>query len=461
MNDVRDTALPYRNLLYELHNSAAAQEDGKNRLSLSAEQLQELQSCWTLGLLGNKGTSLAGQDVHILDFGKWARDGHFDFEHVELEIDGQWRSGGVLFTTQAEDWNRLGYATKSDYDPAILHICLHASSRTWQSKNSRQQIIPTLCLDNSPWRECLRLPAPLDRELLTPCRAPLEHFEEKQLLDLLLSAAAHRLLQKRQRFEQRAAIVGASQCWYEAWAESLGYYENRFAMRVLAQRLPLAELLKHRENAEALLLGVAGFLTPKLPETASDEVRHYHRSIWDAWWTLRAEHALEGRHALNWTQADTRPVNHPHRRVAALACTVERWQEFEPLLSAQKLRELSLLIASLRHPYWQKHSSLPSAGMARASSLVGKQRVKAFLVNHLLVIDQSKDAWTLYQQQRENSVPRKIRQLAIALAGERGDLQGKLSHCVVQQGLLQLAHDFTVTPKARASNCFPAELANI
>ncbi len=458
---IQHTASPYQRLLHELQHTALGEEQGLDRDVLTNQRLQELQSYWSLGLLGSQAMTAHHGMLRLIDFGEWSREGIYDIERAQIEIEGQWSSGSIMFTACAEDWERLGYGADPRYDSVILHVSVSAAPPHWYTRTSKQRHVPYLALDEPRCQQLLQLPPRLDHEQLGLCEEPLRDLSSSQLRAVLLSAAAHRLLLKRQRFIQRACVLGKSQCWYEAWAEALGYYRNRFAMRVLAQRAPLS-LLRHAPS-EALLFGMAGFLTAVLPASCDEEVRGYHRQVWDQWWTLRDEYELHGRHALSWDMSHTRPANHPHRRIAALAATVERWDEWEGLLNAESIHELQQFAASLEHPYWTHHSSLPSARQRRASALIGKQRLKAFLINSLLVFDESELAWQLYQQQREQSIPSKVTKLATALAGERDDLKKLLSNCAVQQGILQIGCDFASEKSSSSArrDLFPEPLAEL
>ncbi len=448
----------YQRLLRELQREALCEEELDYDRILDDQRLQELQGAWSCGLLGHEGVSAHHGAVRIIDFGHWSRDGVYDLVRAQIEIEGQWCSGSIIFTARAQDWERLGYGEDPRYDDVILHVSPQPAPPHWFTRTSKQRHVPYLSLDEARWREILQIPPKLHREQLQLCQHPLSQLDTAQLRSVLLSAAAHRVLQKRARFQQRAAVLGQSQCWYEAWAEALGYYQNRFAMRVLAQRAPLA--LLRTEPTEALLFGIAGLLTPILPESCDEEVRSYHRQIWDAWWALRDEHELQGRHALSWHLGHTRPANHPHRRIAALAATVTRWDEWEGLLRADCLKELFTFAASLEHPYWKHHTSLPSSRLSRALSLIGKQRMSAFLVNSILVFDESDLAWQLYQQQRERALPSKVVKIAHALAGERADLEKLLHSCAIQQGVLQIASDFASEQKSTPL-LFPESLGEL
>lgn len=113
-------------------------------------------------------------------------------------------------------------------------------------------------------------------------------------------------------------------------------------------------------DAEAILLGTAGFLVPVLPERCSAEARAYHRTIWDRWWEAREQFELGYAHRIPWVLVPIRPMNHPHRRVAALALSARRWRSIEPLLNASGAGRLRELLTGLSHPFWDAYCTLAS-----------------------------------------------------------------------------------------------------
>lgn len=451
----QDLQQHYEGILRSVHQLGLAEEDNRLAQRLDTNQLEELQGLWHAAQLGKKSTSLHHGTVIIRDFGQWNRAEGPDFLHVELEINGQWVKGHAHFTCNASDWEKRGCHQSPLFDDAVLHICLKQGSSQRKTRTRSQRELATICIPEATWRDALGLAPKLNVNALALCQQPLEESSYEQVQKLLQSAAAYRIARKRMRFESRVKALGKSQAWYEAWAEALGYHSNKHQMKLLARRVPLRELNEH--NAEAILFGTAGFLIPVLPSKAEGKDRDYHRLTWDTWWPLRDQFELLAQRAPQWKLAGQRPMNHPNRRVAALAATVMRWGEFEALLSAEHLDELEQFRQSLSHDYWNYHSALPSTSSPRSVALVGQERMRAFLVNHLLVNDDSPLAWEIYLKQQERSIAGKIGRLAQHLFGDRPDLMNLLTYCYAQQGILQLGLDFA----AQQGKSYPQALSEL
>ncbi len=419
-------------------------------LPLSLPPLAELESLWADGLLpGQRLPSASHGDVAVLDAGCWNRAEGPSFQRAEVAVGGVRYRGDVVLTHSAAEWEAAGYATDELFADVVLHVVFSSPPSQWYTRNVRHREIPVLYVPEERWMDACGRSYPLAG--LEQAPAPLEHMPLGALVTLMQAAAARRVEYKRLLFRSRSAVVGESQAWYEALAATLGYSANKQAMAVLARRAPLEELGDH---AEAILFGTAGFLQPVLPSLAGEDARAYHRHVWDSWWPLRDRYGLAESRRIPWKLAAGRPLNHPHRRVAALALASRRWRELVPHLHASGARELTRLLSSLSHPYWDWHCSLPSAPLARPAALMGQARIRDFLVNHVYVQDDSAGSWQSYLCLGAAELPQRVRDIARALLGSRDDVESLLRLCFAQQALLQLERD------CRFEGAYPAALAS-
>lgn len=396
----------------------------------------EIQCLWMAGQLGREGETACHGHVRMVDFGTWNRHGGPDFLRAEIELQGVRIRGDIAFDAEAPDWERLGKGEDPAYGDVALHVVQTPPPEGWFTRNSRHQDIPILTLP-ALMPGCTSLCKP---------KAEWEEWRQEALSrlatcnmdQLLQSAAAFRILQKRRLFQRKVECLGLNQAWYEALAETLGYSLNKIPMQMLARRAPLRGLSSH---AESILFGTAGFLAPVLPEKTPSEARNHHRIIWDGWWPLRSFYELSESRRLPWRFSPLRPQNHPHRRVAALAAAASRWNDIAPLLTIANARALTRLLTSLSHPYWDTHSSLPSAGTDKRMALIGRERAQDFLINHLYPYDASAPAWATYLSLRTKQLSRTVALAAKKLMGERHGSDKLFSFCYAQQGLLQIFAD--------------------
>lgn len=437
----------YKQLLADVYTGCAA--------APAAPELPpelKLQSWWAAGLLPRIGSTLRNGCVHILDTGRWNRLPGPDFTHAEIDLNGVRLRGDIEIDPYAQDWERHGHGANPDFDNVILHVVLTPPPPGWYTRNSQHRDIPLLYLPPESWMPCNHQRAADDA--LPRCRQPLADMPAERIQTLLQAAAAYRMERKRTRFRQRIAAAGERQAWYEAWATTLGYSANKDAMLMLAMRGPIKEL---GCNSEAILLGTAGFLFPTLPENAGADARQYHRSVWDAWWMLRGQYELAPERSLPWCKAPSRPMNHPQRRVAALAATVPLWSRILPLLNAAGAAELSALLGSISHPFWDSHYTLSAAPMKASSALIGQSRITDFLINYVYMNDEAPHAWESFTRLKQAAMPGGIDRTAWHLFGDRADLKSTLRHAYAQQALLQIDADFCA--RNICLECaFPAQL---
>ena len=455
----------YQRLLAEVYGSHDLEATEKELVGGEAgnegEGLSEItvQQLWAAGLLGTTGETTQHRFVNIVEGGEWNHGAGPDFLMAEIEIDGKTVRGDIEIDPQAQDWERHGHGANANFNRVVLHIVLSPPPAGWYTRTEQHREVPILYLSPERVQEALgrmRRQGCCDVRPANPCRYPLAEMKTKDIVDLLQAVASYRILCKRKRFHHKVEALGWRQAWYEAWAETLGYSANKEQMVMLARRAPLNSL---RQRSEAMLLGVAGFLQPLFPADADAEAREYYRKLWDEWWRLQSFFGIEASRFPTWNYTGVRPVNHPQRRVAALAVSVQRWRTISPLLNAENLPELCRVLTGLRHEFWDRRCTISSPPMQRRVALVGQQRVNAFLSNYVLVEDASELAWSAYLRLPAGAASRRVLNTSRELFGERTDLTELLRSEYVHQAILQIASDFCTQNSCR--DCvFPEQLRN-
>src|SRR6266853_1447444 len=136
---------------------------------------------------------------------------------------------------------------------------------------------------------------------------------------------------------------------------AFGYKENKLPLTLIAQRLPLKTLRKNLDDAEAILLGIAGLLeTPDLA-IYKKSAKNYVRELWDRWWPHRDRLQRLILPAKTCKLSSTRPVNHPQRRLAALAILVQEWPAFRRSLEKRTAAAIEKFFDAFNHPFWKFH----------------------------------------------------------------------------------------------------------
>ena len=141
-----------------------------------------------------------------------------------------------------------------------------------------------------------------------------------------------------------------------------------------------------------MLLGCAGFLSPDWHQHAEASAQRHMESLWQSWWRHRAQ--LECPLAIPWVLHGQRPAHHPQRRIAALACLVQRWSGFRRVALARPFCAQAVLdfVEKVQHPFWSRRHTLHALPSAKAVALLGRQLALELLANHLIPLALAEDA---------------------------------------------------------------------
>lgn len=420
----------------------------------------EIQAHWFAGDFGTEFTTVRGDRVSIAQFGAWNREAGPDFADAALVINGgKPVRGAIEIDPEAQDWERHGHGANPDYDSVVLHVCARDSSREFFTRNSRHKEVPRILLDartlHGPPSDALPA-AKLGR-----CAGPLRALPDTRLREILEEAARYRLQRKAARLARLAQLHGEDEALFQALAVTLGYKGNKVPFTILSQRLPFSFLRKHKEDLEALLFGVAGFLDAA-DFTAFDlETRTYLRGLWDRWWKLRGRHAAIMLPQNAWRLASVRPANHPQRRIAALAQIVRHWHKLSSLVKDGEVKSIAEFFDALSDDYWDFHYTLTSKKSRARMALVGPSRVNDMLANVIypLVIASHPERWKDYLKLPAPMANRPVKIAALRLIGVRDEGKAILRKAVHQQGLIQIYEDFCARDNSDCAQClFPAQI---
>ena len=419
----------------------------------------ELQSHFFAGHFGRSFQSLDGQAIEIRQFGEWNHGPGPDFLNCSILINENAHHGPIELDTRPSDWESHGHSTNPAFEDVILHLSVEPASRETFIRTPEHREVPQVCIPH----ECLDtiLPAPMSQAPVTlgRCYQPLSKMKLSRVEDLLQKAALHRAQAKAQKFLCVAENHGYPQALWQSLAAALGYHQNQLAMTLLAQRAPLTQMrnLAPLERA-SYLFGLAGFLSPDLPDSAPPESHDWLRELWSSWWKNRPH--PEPR-TLPWKMAGVRPTNHPQRRVAALTSLLSSWPTIEKL-SQTSFSAFSKKLQSSTDPFWNHHYTLTSSTTPKAISLFGKQRTQDFLANvlHPLRLESDPEKyWADYAKLSGSNPSERVQRAAYRLFGDRPEKVLFLKKAWHHQALLQVYQDFCLQDHSDCEQCpFPEQL---
>ena len=368
-----------------------------------------------------------GEPVTVESPGRWNLEAGPDFSGAVLLIGREKRriAGDAEIHIVSNDWKKHGHQSDPRYAEVRFHI-------TWFPGKPDEKLFPPGTIHISLADVCA---ADLDSIDLTayPYQEPRasRHFPMSGKYmgagpACLESAGEERLRQKTLRMAWLIQRRGEAQALYEETAAALGYKHNKAPFRKLAQQLPLERLAQYGadwKTVYAVLLGISGLLPkqpgPNWPDASKKELR----SLWDCWW--REQHKWEEVAPLEkteWRLFGLRPLNHPVRRLAALA-------QYAVFGSFQTLEDC----------YWSNHAGW--TGKEKKAELVGPDRAQAIFLNVVVPYRLAKGNPTVLQNLPVEPMNSIIRETAYMLFGP--DHSPKLYRtALARQGLIQIFNDF-------------------
>ena len=439
----------------------------------------ELQARWFAGEFGKNFVSATGEKIDIVQFGTWNREAGPDFCDAAVRVNGSEPLRGCIEIDLIDrNWDLHGHAINPAFEETVLHVFVDKSDREFFTRTKSNRNVPQIRIDPAILPEAFSANIPLARP--GRCQAPLGNLPEDRVRSVLDAAAQFRLQKKAVRIRAKIDNHGRDEALFQEIAAALGYKENKLPLTLIAQRLSLKALRKDLKDAEAILFGIAGLLeTPDLA-IYKKSAKNYVRELWDRWWPHRDRLQRLILPAKIWKLSSTRPVNHPQRRLAALAILVQEWPAFRRSLENRTATAIEKFFDALDHPFWKFHYTMTAKASLEPMALVGESRVADILANVIFPFWRAEDVrhgesvqrridpstplgtsvWPEYAKLRARLTNRRLETAATRLFGggpRRREFTKTIAH---QQALLQIYEDFCLHDNTDCANCpFPEQMA--
>ena len=428
----------------------------------------ELQARWFAGGFGKRFISTAGDEIDIVQFGTWNRESGPDFRDAAIRINGGDPIRGCIEIDLLDrSWETHGHATNPAFDETVLHVFVERSDREFFTRTKSNRNVPQLQIDPAILPDAFSANIPLARP--GRCQAPLKDLPEERVCNVLAAAAQFRLRQKAARIRHKIDNRGRDEVLFQEVAAALGYKENKLPFTLITQRLSLKLLREATSDIESMLFGVAGFLQIADLDVYKKSTREYVRQLWDHWWPHRDELQRLILPRKIWHLSSTRPLNHPQRRLAALAILARDWPRLHRATGKSSVSPVQNFFQSLDHPFWNFHYTLTSKAAPKKMALIGEARVADILANVLFPfwlahdLDPSgsleKNVWAEYLKLPAQLSNRRLETGATRLFGDDPRRKQFLKTVVNQQGLLQIYEDFCMQDNSDCAQCpFPEQM---
>jgi hypothetical protein len=387
----------------------------------------ELQAAFYAGDFGLNWLGVDGENIEAIHLGEWNREPGPDFVGARLRMDGREFLGDIEIDREDVDWERHGHATNPAFDHVILHVMFHRSQKRLFTRTSKNAHVPQVVLSMGS---------------RSTARPPLRRTPQDpgDLQEVLEAAARFRLSKKRERWLRAEALHGTENAFFQAAATSLGYKNNKVPFLLTAQRVGLQRA--SNPEGEALLFGIAGFLGAEKFDVAGADARSYARSLWDIWWTCRDRDSRLMLAPEAWNFSATRPANHPHRRMGALAAIATNIQGFSACLGKADPAKFLNLCANLHHPFWESQASLSGVKLKTPCALLGVDRATEMAANLLAPAADMDHGMKMLASLRCLNCSSKVKRALTWLGVPAAHSPSLITHALGQQALLQIYEDF-------------------
>ena len=356
-------------------------------------------------LLDTDMASIDRRAIRVLKPGIWNHNEGPDFMHAEIEVGGKLQIGDVEIHVRSSEWYAHKHHLNSRYNRVILHAVFFNDDFNLRTRLQNGKRVPTL--------ELLKWVAVgtgdlYDNTIDTTttdglCRITGKQLNIEILKGVFESLGRERFLEKTESMRLLRTRLDFEQLLYEGIMEALGYERNSKAMRELAQHVPFADLDQKSElEIQATLFGVAGLLPSQrekpLPAEATDDPGIV---ALEEQWRTSAYAELPPRMTEARWRFTGRPLNHPVRRIAAMAQLIQRCHGSlmmyflpicEKVATADTKRALQTIQTELRahlmlEPtgYWDQHSNF-GLKSTRKIALIGKDRAMDIIINKILPV---------------------------------------------------------------------------
>lgn len=417
---------------------------------------------WLSGRLADLTDDL-GNRIEVICPGRTSTRPGCDFQDAVIRVNRQKIVGDIEVHVTSDLWLKHGHHKDAACNGVILHVAM------WQKGGlpvnlQDGRLLPTVILS---------------RYIINVYGGVLRRWETGGMKQCLHNTGRNEatgtilLIQGLRRFEEKAArfsgllrTAEAGQVLYKGICRALGYAGNKLPFEALAERLPLPLVSSLATGSlpgkQAVLLGAAGLL-PSQSKAGVDQCRDDYMAELENWWGKLSGDVVPGKSS-DWTMNGVRPVNHPVRRIVALSCLLQRFEDGGLLQGLQRLagragagaaKRLTCGLQVAGDGYWSGYRDFNQTP-GRQMALIGPGRARDMAVNVVLpfftaLARHNKDAGLenraldAYQHYPALTANELTRYMAGILPGRR---DGKLNACL-QQGLIHLYHRY-----CRVKDCY-------
>jgi len=310
-----------------------------------------------------------------------------DFQFARFQLNDIVYQGTVEFHTDIEDWYKHQHHFDPAYQDVVLHIIANPPKKRKQVKHSiSNRSIPTFLL-----------PKPRFKNNKLNC-LPGKNLYSGQIIKRLQQLALDRLRVKVLAFGKSLKSNSEHALFYHGFLRVLGFPFNKNPFAMLALKIPAFVYEEYKNRPKllmALYFGSAGFLQGSF----NDKFAARLQELFFQYNSILSSSML---HKNQWQISATRPLNHPHFRIAAwiaFLTSIKNQAAFNYILQLLEQRLSYQNIYNTLHStfslktegYWQEHFALGKQTKQKKNNVyLGQDRINELLTNLILPLFISK-----------------------------------------------------------------------
>lgn len=369
-----------------------------------------------------------------------------DFHQAKIVVGEITWFGHVEIHIRSSDWNRHRHQEDDAYNNVILHVVWEHDQEVMTKSGL---MLPVLELKNRVSDDLLRrcnqlVKSPED----IPCSMQIHQTRSIDRMSMLDHAGTLRLKKKAEFILQHLNKNKGNweETTFQVLARNFGFKTNDEAF------LKLAGLIGHKvmtKNAggslatEALIFGMAGFLTDGVDSYQQDLVREFEY--------IAKKYKLTGSSMIRaeWKYLRLRPGNFPTVRLAQFAGFVQKnARSFDRFIHFADSQELRSFFDFQPSNYWQKHYDF-SKKSKKINLGIGKSSVDLILINTVVPLLAAYARYTDCYAYMEKAVGllQEIKPEKNHIIRKWETLQLKVNNAFESQSLIELRNEFCLKKK--------------
>ena len=338
-----------------------------------------LQYLWNFKIFNSFDfKDMEGNELEILDFGKWNFDSGPDFLFGKIKFKNLILAGNIELHVKSSDYIFHQHSGNPEFENLILHVVFN---HDMEIEELNKKNIPTLELKNYIDQNLLwKYESLLNENQFIPCANLFEaskipfQFAEETLFKKLDEKSLEIEESLRINKNNYEAVL------FQNLAYAFGLKVNSLIFRQIAECLDFTIVNKTRQNQtqlEALFFGICNWL-----ENPKDEQTKIWKREFDF---LKMKYQIDDlRFQPKFSKL--RPPNFPTIRLSQLASLYHLNQNlFSKLIATKHIHEIYTIFSSVKaSEYWNERFNFGKTSSIKGEKLLTKEFVELILINAIL-----------------------------------------------------------------------------